>query len=55
MLRCAIARSSGGPVLPFRLYVRNDNHKPRLVRLKAVCGPGDDTEPTITVMRPDED
>ena len=27
----------------------------RTVTLKAVCGPGDDGEPTITVMEPDED
>jgi len=25
------------------------------VRLKAVCGPGDEGEPVITVMLPDED
>jgi hypothetical protein len=25
-----------------------------LVRLKALCGPGDDGEPVITVMFPDE-
>jgi hypothetical protein len=28
---------------------------PPLVRLKAVCGPGDQGEPVLTVMRPDED
>ncbi len=27
----------------------------RPVQLKAVCGPGDDGEPVITVMLPDED
>jgi len=27
----------------------------RLLTLKAVCGPGDDMEPTITLMLPDED
>jgi hypothetical protein len=26
-----------------------------LVQLKAVCGPGDEGEPVITVMMPDED
>jgi hypothetical protein len=28
---------------------------PPLVRLKAVCGPGDEGEPVIIVMLPDED
>lgn len=27
----------------------------RVVRLKSMCGPGDDMEPVITVMLPDED
>jgi hypothetical protein len=43
--------------VPFALHVRNDSRErtPPLVRLKAVCGPGDDGEPVLTVMRPDED
>jgi hypothetical protein len=55
MLRCAIQQSRGGSEIAVRLYVRNDNRRPRLVTLKAVCGPGDDMEPVITVMLPDED
>jgi hypothetical protein len=57
MLRCAVARQDGGRVVPFALHVRNDNREgtPRLVRLKAVSGPGDDGEPVITVMLPTED
>jgi hypothetical protein len=57
LLRGAAARSDGGRVLPFALHVRNDNREgtPPLVRLKAVSGPGDDGEPVITVMLPDED
>jgi hypothetical protein len=56
MLRCAIGRSDGGRVVPFALHVRNDNRDrtPPLVRLKALCGPGDDGEPCVTVMMPDE-
>jgi hypothetical protein len=27
----------------------------RLVRLKALCGPGDDAKPVITIMKPEED
>jgi hypothetical protein len=57
MLRCAIGRSAGKTVLTFGLHVRQDNKErtPPLVRLKAVCGPGDKAEPVITVMTPDED
>ena len=41
----------------FGVHVRNDNRDrtPPQVRLKAVCGPGDQGEPVITVMLPDED
>jgi hypothetical protein len=57
ILCCAITRQSGGRVAPFALHVRNDNRErtPPLVRLKAVCGPGDGGGPVLTVMRPDED
>jgi hypothetical protein len=56
MLRLAIQRSSGAEVR-FAVHVRNDNREgtPPLVRLKAVCGPGDEGEPVITVMLPEED
>jgi hypothetical protein len=51
------ARQGGGGAVPFALHVRNDNRErtPRLVRLKAVCGPGDQDEPVITVMLPGKD
>jgi hypothetical protein len=57
MLRFAILRSpAGSQRLPFALYVRNDNHKAKLVKLIATCGPLDidDPQPAITVMLPDE-
>jgi hypothetical protein len=56
LLRCAIGRSDG-PEVRFGVHVRNDNRDrtPPLVRLKALCGPGDDGEPCITVLLPDED
>jgi hypothetical protein len=43
--------------VPFALHVRNDNRErtPPLVRLKAACGPGDESEPVLTAMRPDKD
>jgi hypothetical protein len=51
----------GGPCgthrLPYALYVRNDNHRARLIKLVAVCSALDidDPQPAITVMLPDED
>ena len=43
--------------MPFALYVRNDNRRPKLIKLIATCGPldMDDPQPAITVMMPDED
>ena len=29
--------------------------KPKLVSLKAICGPGDTWDPVLTIMLPDED
>jgi hypothetical protein len=57
LLRCAIGRSGSGPEVRFAVHVRNDNRErtPPLVRLKALCGPGDSGEPVVTVMFPDED
>lgn len=60
MLRCAIKRSIAGSDIPFELFVRSKNSGPRLcgrdlVKLKALCGPGDDAEPVITIMLPHED
>jgi hypothetical protein len=57
LLRLAIGRSAGGPEVRFGVHVRDDNSEaaPPVVRLKAVCGPGDQGEPVITVMMPDED
>jgi hypothetical protein len=58
LLRCAVRGNGGGArEVPFGVHVRNDNRDrtPPLVRLKAVCGPGDDGEPVVTVMLPAED
>jgi hypothetical protein len=56
LLRCAV-RGQDGAEVRFGVHVRNDNRErtPPLVRLKALCGPGDDGEQVITVMTPDED
>lgn len=55
MLRSAMQRAAGREVVSYVVYVRNDNRGPRPVSLRAVCGPGDDGEPVITVMLPGED
>ena len=57
MLRHAIAKSGEGNRVDFAVHVRKDNEEctPPLVPLYAVCGPGDDAEPVITVMLPHED
>ena len=58
MTRFAILRTHGHTDRwPVALYVRNDNHRAKLVKLIAQCGPldMDDPSPAITVMMPDED
>ena len=51
------ARRCDGAEVRFAVHVRNDNRErtPPLDHLKAVCGPGDQGEPVLTVMLPDED
>jgi len=58
MLRFAILRSRNGQDrVPVALYVRNDNHRAKLVKLVAQCGAMDinDPQPAITLHLPDED
>jgi len=58
MFRCAAAKFDGD-TLHFKLYVRNHNRerptRQDLVTLKAICGPGDNGEPVVTIMTPEED
>lgn len=56
MARHGIA-SQRGPATEarFELYVRNDHRRPRRVTLKVHCGPGDQAEPVLTIMLPEED
>jgi hypothetical protein len=59
MLLVAIRQGDGdgGSEIRYRLHVRNSDKEavPPLVELKALCGPGDDAEPVITIMLPGED
>ena len=41
--------------LTFLVAIANDDRGPQDVELKAVCGPGDEGEPVLTIMLPDED
>ncbi|HKI33603.1 MAG TPA: DUF6573 family protein [Gemmataceae bacterium] len=57
MLRFAVRGQGGACEVRFGVHVRNDNRDrtPPLVRLKALCGSGDQSDPVITVMLPEED
>lgn len=59
MLRFAIRKAAahGMARVSFALYVRNDNGRPKLVKLVAACDALDvnDSQSAITVMMPDED
>jgi hypothetical protein len=58
MLRFAVRAGRGAACeVRFGVCVRHDNRDrtPPLVRLKALCGPGDAGEPVLTVMLPEED
>lgn len=57
MLRFAIKTSRDQNVadIRFKLSVVGPNGHRSLVHLKALCGPGDDAEPVITIMLPQED
>jgi hypothetical protein len=54
MLRCAVVRTPNQSELSFQLYVVTDRRRPSLVTLKALVGPGDNGEPVITIMLPNE-
>jgi hypothetical protein len=56
MLSCAIRRARGrkSDRVDFCVLVRNGGRVAAEVNLKAICGPGDDVQPVITVMLPNE-
>jgi hypothetical protein len=57
LLACAVRGGAGGAEVGFAVHVRNDDREgtPPLVRLKALCAPGEQGEPVVTVMLPHED
>ncbi len=50
----AKARGGSGPMY-FKLYFIMKERQRRLVTLKALAGPGDQGEPVITILLPEED
>ncbi len=48
-----LAARRGGTVILYKLLLTNGRAK--MATLKMICGPGDDAEPVITIMLPDED
>lgn len=55
VLRVMLRSSNGREVRFAPLFVMEPEVPARSVAMKAVSGPGDDGEPVITVMMPDED
>jgi len=58
MAYIAARRASGGCQVPFQVHVvpRGGSARlPRLMQLHMHIGPGDDSEPVITIMTPNED
>lgn len=56
MLYVAIRKApSSSALLTFEVIFLNRHKKHETVKLKAVCGPGDEAEPVMTIMRPNED
>lgn len=58
MLYLAVRRGQGGRRVDFELYrVPREGRglRPRKASLYALCGPGDNAEPVITIMLPNED
>lgn len=49
------ARNTSGPLLQYQVLVVMDRVEAEEITLKSVCGPGDEAEPVITIMFPDED
>ena len=43
------------PTIFYKLYFIMKARQRRLITLKSICGPGDNGEPVITIMLPDED
>lgn len=54
MFKVSASRAKGSEIR-FSVIVLCDDRRRRNIQLKALCGPGDNAEPVITIMLPDED
>jgi hypothetical protein len=55
VLRSSVPAAGKDDVLHFDVLIAKGGNLPRRVGLKSHCGPGDNLEPVITLMMPDED
>ena len=55
ILRYYSLRSNGKSEIFFDFIVMNEKMRQTKVRLKSMCHPGDNIEPVITIMLPNED
>ena len=57
VLRCAIraSREARSDLVHFEVAFTTRAEKTETVKLKSICGPGDQGEPVVTIMLPDED
>lgn len=55
VLRFSIPAARGISEIEFCVTVCDEHENTRKVDLRAVCGPGDNAEPVVTIMLPDED
>jgi hypothetical protein len=55
LLRCAMLRHRDGSRLTYTVGVVQDHPRPVPVALTAICGPGDDGAPVLTILLPGED
>ena len=56
VLRFAIAKARDTDTILFSvLFLMSRDADPVPIELKALCGPGDDGEPVLSIMMPDED
>ncbi len=54
MMRWPVGRSRGGSQITFELLCVTTSVRPSRVALRSVVGPGDDGQPVVTVMLPEE-
>lgn len=55
MLKCAIRHARNTDRIEFVVRIVRDRVRPTSTELVAVCGPGDNAEPVITIMFPGQD